>query len=112
MLTIGDFERLGQISPRMLRQEHLRGMLRWRQAQIEQTLGEEEARLRRVEAHIRALEGSTTMVQDIVTRAPQPMRIVEATGTAPGFGSENLGPLFMRLVPEVITQLEATGARP
>jgi DNA-binding transcriptional MerR regulator len=168
MLTIGDFARLGPISPRMLRHydeigllrpdrvdptnayrsygvaqlatlhrllalrdlgltleqirellsddpspDHLRGMLRLRRAQIERTLGEEQARLGRVEAHIRALEGSTAMqIQDIVTKATQPMRIVEATGTAPGFGSDNLGPLFMRLVPEVITRLEAAGARP
>src|SRR5579864_9237777 len=111
MLTIGDFARLGQISPRMLRHydeiglltpehvdpatgyrryslaqlgqlhrllalrdlgftleqigpfldddvsvEELRGMLRLRGAEIETTLSEERARLRRVEAHLRAIE--------------------------------------------------------
>jgi DNA-binding transcriptional MerR regulator len=111
MLTIGDFARLGQVSPRMLRHydeigllspdrvdpatgyryytahqltrlhrlvalrdlgfnldqigpvldeevtvDELRGMLRMRRAQIEATVEEEQARLRRVEAHLRALE--------------------------------------------------------
>src|SRR5438309_6174996 len=108
MLTIGDFARLGQVSPRMLRHyddigllqpakvdpqtdyrhyevaqlrrlhrllalrdlgftleqtrtlldedppvEQLRGMLRLRRSQIEQDIAEEQARLRRVEAHLR-----------------------------------------------------------
>src|SRR4051794_30396549 len=116
MLSIGDFARLGNVSPRMLRHydqvgllrpervdpstgyrsygvaqlvrlhrllalrdlgfnldrvgellddeppvEQLRGMLRLRRAQIEETLADEHARLRRVEAHLRALEGSTAM---------------------------------------------------
>jgi hypothetical protein len=54
-------------------------MLRMRQAQIEETVGEEQARLRRVEAHLRALEGSTTMdVQDIVIKHTQPLRVAES----------------------------------
>src|SRR6476619_392140 len=107
MLNIGEFARLGQISPRMLRHydeigllkpsrvdphtgyrfysvdqlrrlhrllalrdlgfsleqirsmldddppvEQLRGMLRLRQAQVEQNLVDEQARLRRIEAHL------------------------------------------------------------
>src|ERR1700736_2056480 len=107
MLNIGEFARLGQVSPRMLRHydeigllkpgqvgvqtgyrhydvaqlrrlhrllalrdlgftleqirsvldddpavEQLRGMLQLRQAQIEQTVSEEQARLRRAEAHL------------------------------------------------------------
>src|SRR3974390_429871 len=110
MLNIGEFARLGQVSPRMLRHydeigllrpdridaatgyryyhvrqlerlhrivalrdmgfgleqiaqvlseeisvEELRGMLRLRRAQIEHTVGEEQDRLRRVEAHLRTL---------------------------------------------------------
>jgi DNA-binding transcriptional MerR regulator len=168
MLSIGDFARLGQVSPRMLRHyddldllrpervdpatgyrsygvaqlarlhrllalrdlglkleqirhlledepplEQLRGMLRMRRAQIEETLAEEQARLRRVEAHLRALEGSITMpTHDIVLKSTQPLCIAEAADTAPGFGPENLGPAFMRLVPEVLASLERAGARP
>jgi DNA-binding transcriptional MerR regulator len=168
MLSIGDFARLGQVSPRMLRHydalgilrpervdpatgyrsygvaqlarlhrllalrdlglnlepirqllddepplEELRGMLRMRRAQIEQTVAEEQARLRRVEAHLRALERSITMpTPDVVLKTTQPLRIAEAVDTAPGFGSENLGPVFMRLVPLVLARLEQVGARP
>src|SRR6185437_11063057 len=116
MLNIGEFARLGQVSPRMLRHydevgllkpvevdpssgyrsyevaqlgrlhrllalrdlgfgleqihdlldegpsvDQLHGMLRLRRAQIEQDLAAEAGRLRRVEAHLRALAGSIPM---------------------------------------------------
>jgi DNA-binding transcriptional MerR regulator len=168
MLNIGEFARLGKVSPRMLRHydevgllqpsrvdpttgyrsyavaqlsrlhrllalrdlgfsldqikgllaedlapDQLRGMLRLRQAQIEQTVVDEQGRLRRAEAHLRALEGSTVMASpNIVVKTTEPLRIAEAAGTAPGFGSENLGPVFGRLLPEVLAHLDRAGARP
>ena len=168
MLTIGDFARLGQVSPRMLRHydeigllrpdrvddptgyrhygahqlarlhrlvalrdlgfhldqirsildaevtvEELRGMLRMRRAQIETTVEEEQARLRRVEAHLRALEvGDSMDVHDIVIKHTQPIRIAEAVGTAFGFGHENLAPVFAQLLPEVLGELGRAGLRP
>jgi DNA-binding transcriptional MerR regulator len=168
MLSIGDFARLGQVSPRMLRHydelgilrpervdratgyrsygvaqlarlhrlvalrdlgfnldqvrqlledepplEQLQGMLRMRRVQIEQTITEEQARLRRVEAHLRALERSIAVpTHDIVLKSTQPLCIAEAADAAPGFGPENLGPVFMRLVPEVLAHLERAGAQP
>jgi DNA-binding transcriptional MerR regulator len=167
MLTIGDFARLGQVSPRMLRHYHeldllrpervdpttgyrsygpaqlvrlhrllalrglgfsleqvrqllddelsleqLRGMLRLRQAQMEQAMTEEQARLRQVEAHLRALEGSTTVaIQDVVLKSTQPLRVAEATDTAPGFGPE-LGEIFGRLYPRLFAHIERSGAKP
>jgi DNA-binding transcriptional MerR regulator len=167
MLTIGEFARLGQVSPRMLRHydetglltpdevdpqtgyrfydvvslgrlhrllalrdlgftleqirplledgvsvEQLRGMLLLGRAQIEQNVADEQARLRRVAAHLRALEGSTTVpIQDIVVKRSEPIRLAEAVGTAPGYGAENLGPLFARLLPQVLAHLERAGAR-
>jgi DNA-binding transcriptional MerR regulator len=93
--------------------EQLRGMLRLRRAQVEEVVGEERARLRRIEARLRALEGRDQMPsQDIVVKTTQPLRVAEATGSAPGFGSENLAPVFADLYPRVIAQLERTGARP
>src|SRR3984957_10324881 len=168
MLNIGEFARLGQVSPRMLRHydetgllkprevdpqtgyrlydvaslgrlhrllalrdlgftleqirplldddlpvEQMRGMLRLGRAQIEQNVAAEQARLRRVEAHLRALEGSNTMqLQDVVIKQAESIRLAEAVGTAPGYGAENLGPLFTRLIPEVIEHLTRAGVKP
>jgi DNA-binding transcriptional MerR regulator len=168
MLSIGDFARLGHVSPRMLRHydelallrpaqvdpstgyrsyrvaqlarlhrllalrdlglsldqigglldedpplEELRGMLRIRRAQIEQGLADDRARLLRVEAHLRAIERSNPMANyDIVLKMTDPLRIAEAVGVAPGFGHENLAPVFGRLLPEVLAHLDAAGARP
>jgi len=168
MLNIGEFARLGQVSPRMLRHydetgllkpsrvdsqtgyrsyevaqlgrlhrllalrdlglsleqiqpmldddpsvEQLRGMLRLRQAQIEREVTDEQARLRRVDAHLRALEGSKAMSSfDVAIKTTEPIRLAEASGPAPGFGHENLSPVFHRLVPTVLGHLGRAGARP
>lgn len=91
--------------------EQLRGMLRLRRAQIEQAVGEEAERLRRVDAHLRALEWSDTMdLQDIVIKPTQPIRVAQAA--AHGLTHADIGPAFGRLVPQVIAHLEAAGAKP
>ena len=41
------------------------------------------------------------MPADIITKTTEPLRIAEASATAPGFGHHNLGPVFERLLPEV-----------
>lgn len=166
MLHIGEFARLGQVSPRMLRHydengllrparvdaangyrlysvhqlarlhrivalrdmgfgldqigevlseditvDQLRGMLRLRRAQIEQTVGEEQERLRRVDAHLRALEWrDTVQLQDFVIKQTQPVRV--ALATAPGLSHADIGAAFGRLLPQVISYLQAAGAKP
>jgi DNA-binding transcriptional MerR regulator len=166
MLNIGEFARLGQVSPRMLRHydelgllrpdrvdrvsgyryysihqlgrlhrivalrdigfglehirqiltedisvEELRGMLRLRQAQIEQTVGEEQERLRRVEAHLRALEWRDTVeLQNVVVKQTQPIRVAQAT--AAGVTHGDIGAAFGRLMPQVTAHLEAAEAKP
>lgn len=167
MLTIGEFARLGQVSPRMLRHydqlgllspervdpvtgyrsysvsqlarlhrlvalrdlgftleqirgvldqdpplDELRGMLRMRQAQIEQTVEEEQARLRRVAAHLRAIEGSVAMqTQDIVLKFTNPVRVAALTGVAAGFG-EHLGSVFAELGPRLFEYVARVGGHP
>jgi effector-binding domain-containing protein len=49
---------------------------------------------------------------DVAIKTTEPVRIAEAFGTAPGFGHENLAPLFHELVPRVLGQLNASQARP
>jgi DNA-binding transcriptional MerR regulator len=168
MLNIGQFARLGQVSPRMLRHydeigllrparvdrangyrlygahqlgrlhrllalrdlgftleqirnvldedlptEQVRGMLRMRRAQIEQDVAEHQARLRRVEAHLRALEGTSTVKpSDFVIKQTQPLRIAETTSAAPSFGPENIAPVFDRKLPEIGAHLHDAGVQP
>jgi DNA-binding transcriptional MerR regulator/predicted transcriptional regulator YdeE len=166
MLNIGEFARVGQVSPRMLRHydrlgllvpdrvdpdtgyrfygirqlerlhrllalrdlgftleqirslldreapvEELRGMLELRRAQLEQAVAEDQGRLRRVEAHLRAIEGSTT-VNDVVIKRTQPLRVAETTATAAGLTPEHIGPVFMELVPKLIDYLTEQDVRP
>ena len=86
-------------------------MLRLRRAQIEQTVGEQQERLRRVEAHLRALEGRDTVdVQDIVIRQTKPIRVAQAA--AGGLTHADIGAAFARLLPQVIDYLESVGAKP
>jgi DNA-binding transcriptional MerR regulator len=168
MLSIGEFARLGQVSPRMLRHydqlgllqpervdpdtgyrfygvrqlgrlhrivalrdlgftleqistllegelspEQLRGMLRLRRAELEQSVADAQSRLRRVEAHLRAIEGSNTVkAQDVVIKETQPLRVAEARDVAAGLDPEHVGPVFMRLAPMLIDRLQEADARP
>lgn len=168
MLNIGEFAKLGQVSPRMLRHydqlgllapervdtetgyrsygvdqlvrlhrllalrdlgftleqigglldgepplEQLRGMLLLRRAQLEQTVADERSRLRRVEAHLRAIEGSNSVkAQDVVVKSTQPLRVAEARGTASALEPEHIGPLFGQIAPKLIDHLRQSDARP
>jgi len=49
---------------------------------------------------------------DVVIKQAEPIRLAEAVGTAPGYGSDNLGPLFARLLPVVLDHLTRVGAKP
>jgi len=93
--------------------EQLRGMLRLRRAQLEQTLADEQGRLRRVEAHLRAIEGSNTVTaQDVVVKTTLPLRVAEIRGVASALDPEQIGPLFGQLVPQIASHLERAGAQP
>ena len=108
-----NLDQIGPVLDEEVTVDELRGMLRMRRAQIEATVEQEQARLRRVEAHLRALAGSESVdVHDIVVKHTQPIRIAEAVGTAVGFGNENLGPVFAQLLPTVLGELGRAGVRP
>ena len=93
--------------------DQLRGMLRLRQAQVAQVVGEEQARLRRIEARLRSLERRDPMLaQEVIVKQTQPLRIAESTGTAPGFGHDNLYPVFEQLYPRVAAYFERHGVAP
>jgi DNA-binding transcriptional MerR regulator len=93
--------------------EELRGMLRIRRAQIEQDVADDQGRLRRVQAHLRALEGrDTVQIHDVVVKQSEPVRIAEAIGFVPAFGYENVSPVFVPLFSEVFAYLKEAGVRP
>lgn len=168
MLNIGEFARVGQVSPRMLRHydqlglikpervdaetgyrfynvcqlvrlhrllavrdlgftleqingllsgvlplEQLRGMLALRRAQLEQTVAEEQGRLLRVEAHLRAIERSTIVdLQDVVIKHTQPLRVAETWSMAGALDPAHIGPVFGHLAPRLISHLRDSGAQP
>jgi DNA-binding transcriptional MerR regulator len=168
MLNIGEFARLGQVSPRMLRHydqlrlltpervdpdtgyrsygvhqlgrlhrllalrdlgfgleqirglledelplEQLHGMLRLRRAELEHSVAEDQSRLRRVEAHLRAIEGSSIMqAQDVVIKKTQPLRVAEAREVAAALDPEHIGPVFGRLGPRLASHIQQAGAQP
>jgi effector-binding domain-containing protein len=49
---------------------------------------------------------------DVAIKTTEPIRIAEASTTAPGFGHDNLNPAFERLVPKVLEHLERAGSPP
>jgi effector-binding domain-containing protein len=49
---------------------------------------------------------------DVAIKTTEPVRVAEASASAPGFGHANLSPVFERLVPQVLGHLSQTGTRP
>ena len=79
---------------------------------IEASVGEEQARLRRVEARLRLLERRTAMsVPDVVIKTTDPLTVAEAIGVAPGFGPV-LNQTFQEVVPRVLGHLDRVEATP
>jgi DNA-binding transcriptional MerR regulator/predicted transcriptional regulator YdeE len=93
--------------------EQLRGMLRLRQVEISSSIAEHQERLRRVAALLDALErGDGMRTIDVVVKVAEPLRMAEATGTAAGYGNNNIGPVFEAWLPVVQARLMASGVDP
>jgi DNA-binding transcriptional MerR regulator len=105
-------DQIGEVLDGGLGLDELRGMLQLRRAQIEASVADEQARLRRVEARLRFLERSSDMpVPDVVVKKTQPVTVAEAVGVAPGFGPV-LNATFQEVVPVVLDHLAASDATP
>jgi DNA-binding transcriptional MerR regulator len=91
--------------------EHLRGMLRLRRSEIAQSIAEEQERLRRVEAHLDAIERGGTMDVDVVLKQTDPLRVAVATARSAGWGFEHMRPVFESVMPEVWVALTSGGVR-
>jgi len=105
-------QQIGKVLPENPTVEQLRGMLRLRRAELADQLIDDEARLRRVDAHLRALDGGAVVSNlNVVVKTTEPITVVEAQGPADGFGHEHIGPVFDRLVPQVLESLGEHGPR-
>lgn len=93
--------------------EQLRGMLRLRRSQVEATVEQDLARLRRIEAHLLAVERTHNVsTQDVAIKRSQPLRIIQASATAPGPGPAKVGPIFRVLTEQVLAVLQRSGVEP
>jgi DNA-binding transcriptional MerR regulator len=93
--------------------EQMRGMLRLRQAEIAAEITEHQDRLRRVASYLDALErGELMRTIDIVTKVAEPVRLAETTGSANGYGYENIHPVFRDRLAVVWHRLNVAGVEP
>jgi effector-binding domain-containing protein len=49
---------------------------------------------------------------DAIIKCTEPLRVAEAVATAPGVGTENIGPLLVPLSDEVFAHLQSAGVKP
>jgi DNA-binding transcriptional MerR regulator/effector-binding domain-containing protein len=93
--------------------EQLRGMLRLREVEIAAELAEHKDRLRRVAAHLDALErGEIMRSLDVVVKRTDPVRAVLVDRWAPGYGNANIGPVLDEHLPLLWARLVDAGIEP
>ena len=86
-------EHIGQLLDEEMSYETLQGMLRLKQAELEQTVREEQARLARVATYIHHLEQEITMAPiDVVIKAVDSVRVASIRETLPSYPA--VGALF------------------
>ncbi|MER7048257.1 MerR family transcriptional regulator [Streptomyces jumonjinensis] len=93
--------------------EELRGMLRLRQAELEEAMASAAARLRQVEARLRSIESEGRMPSDdVIVKNIPAVRVAELTGVAASYGPEDIGPVIGPLYEELFRRLTAAGVEP
>lgn len=93
--------------------EGLRGMLTLRRAELAATITEESLRLERVGALLDDMERGIGMRSiDVTLRTAERIRVAVTDGTAPGYGPDNIGPVFDSRLPVVSEHLVTRGVQP
>ncbi|MFI6683366.1 MerR family transcriptional regulator [Streptomyces sp. NPDC050485] len=106
-------QQVKEILDEKLDAEELRGMLRLRRAELEETMSAAAARLVQVEARLRSIESEGTMpVQDVVLKKLPAVRVAELTATAASFVPQDISPVIQPLYEELFRRLEAAGIAP
>lgn len=84
------------------------GMLAAKRAEMAARLDLDAARLRRIDARLQHTEGAHAMIT-VDTKSLPEQRIAQISGTAPGFGNENIGPVIGPLYATLAERLAAAG---
>ncbi|MEV5543786.1 MerR family transcriptional regulator [Saccharopolyspora shandongensis] len=93
--------------------EQLRGMLRLRQAELENRIAADTARLAHVQARLRTIETEGTMPTDEVTVKSIPaLRLAVRSGTARNMDPQSIGPVICGLYDELGAALGRAGVTP
>jgi DNA-binding transcriptional MerR regulator len=82
-------EQIGRLLDEDLPPSQIRGMLRMKQAEIQDQLLDEQARLRLIEARLRQIELEDSMpTYDIVLKKVDPQKVISIRDTLPTFGDQ------------------------
>jgi DNA-binding transcriptional MerR regulator len=93
--------------------EELRGMLKLRQAELEEAMASAAARLSQVEARLRSIESEGHMpTQDVMIKSTPAVRVAELTAVADSYAPEHIGPVISPLYDELFRRLKAAGVTP
>ena len=102
-------EQIALLLDKDLTPDQIRGMLRLKQAELQQQLVEGQARLARIEAWLQAFEQEITMpTYDVVLKKVAPLKVAQVHGVAPSM--ELIGPTLDRLFDQVIGYINQHGA--
>ena len=106
-------QQVGEIVDAKLSAEELRGMLRLRQAQLEDELARSTARLTSVEARLRLIEREGHMpTDDVVLKRIAPTQVAELSAISPSYDGEDIGPVLQPLFGQLFERLGAAGLNP
>lgn len=93
--------------------EELRGMLRLRRAELEESIAADTARLAGVEERLATIEREGILPGDeVVLKRIPPVRVAELSAVAGNFEPECIGPALTPLFPELFERLDRAGVSP
>jgi len=106
-------QQVGEIVDAKLSAEELRGMLRLRQAQLEDELARSSARLTSVEARLRLIEKEGHMpTDDVVLKHIAATQVAELSALLPSYDGADIGPVLQPLFGQLFERLCAAGVDP
>ncbi|MGV9304740.1 MerR family transcriptional regulator [Nonomuraea sp. NPDC003727] len=103
-------EQVGSILDDRVSTEELHGMVRLRRAQLAARISADLARLRGVEARLRAIEKEGAMsADDVVVKKVAPVRVAQLSARAASYDTEDIGPVIKPLYRQIRERLGAVG---